>query len=94
MIPPGTEQLLDRRRDRAIAIVLGVKERECDVFLSEEASRKLRKVVLDQFNDFHALCSDLLASAADGAVIINEEYLQRLDTLTATIEEMIHQDAS
>jgi hypothetical protein len=77
-----TDKLLARRRDRAIAIILGVKERECDPYLPEEASRKLRKVVLDQFNEFSALVEDI----ADSGVVLNQEYLAKLDALLAQLE--------
>lgn len=89
----GASKLLAARRDRAIAIVLGVKERECDDQLSEESSRKLRKVVLDQFNDLSSLCEDLLqAAAVDQQVVVNEAYLERLEALTDALEELL--DAS
>lgn len=74
--------LLHRRRDRAIAAILGVKEREADPFLSPEASRRLRKAVLDQLNDFTGMVADLLASVGpegdDGAVVLNEHWLAKL----------------
>jgi hypothetical protein len=74
-------EILAKRRDRAIAIVLGVKEREADRHLPPEARQKLRKVVLDQFNDLHDLCIDLVRSLDTGQVALNEEYLHRLDDL-------------
>ena len=73
--------LLEKRRNRAIAIVLGVKERECDRDLSAHASQKLRKVVLDQFNEFHDLVLDIMGSLDHGEVVLNEEYLQRIDEI-------------
>lgn len=85
MIEDPHEHLLARRRDRAIAIVLSVKERECDQFLTPEASRKLRKAVLDQFNDLHSFCVDLMSS---GGVVVNEAYVDRLEALTAALEEL------
>lgn len=96
MLPPPTTteqqhpaaELLARRRDRAIAIVLGVKERECDEFLTPEASRKLRKVVLDQFNDLFGFCADLLETGVPDSSV-NIEYLDRLDALTAAVEELV-----
>lgn len=72
--------MLFKRKNRAIAIVLGVKERECDPLLNDIASAKLRKVVLDQFNDFHDFCLDLLRSLDSSSdVVINEVYLETLD---------------
>jgi hypothetical protein len=74
-------QLLRKRRDRAIAIVLGVKERECDAYLPPEVSAKLRKVILDQMNDLYDVCLDLLGSSDDGSVVLNELYQQKIDEL-------------
>lgn len=80
--PTPMERLLARRRDRAIAIILSFKERECDPYLPDEASRKLRKVILDQFNDFATLVNDV----ADTGVILNQEYLEKLDAIFDSIE--------
>lgn len=82
----GIKDLLERRRNRAIAIVLGVKERECDVELNAAQSQKLRKVVLDQFNDFCDLAVDILESAtANNGVVLNDHYLQILEDIHAAI---------
>lgn len=75
------EDLLAKRRDRAIAIILGVKERECDRFLSAEASAKLRKVVLDQMNESFDLVHDVLRSFDNGDVVLNEDYMRKLDEI-------------
>ncbi len=61
------DDILKKRRDRAIAIVLSIKEREVDPFLSgsqsgRDASKAMRKVVLDQLNDFCDLALDVAAS--------------------------------
>jgi hypothetical protein len=80
--PTPIERLVARRRDRAIAIVLALKERECDAYLPEEASRKLRKVILDQFNELAALVGDV----ADSGVILNQEYLEKLDAIFASLD--------
>lgn len=74
-------ELLERRRNRCIAIVLGVKERECDKDLSAHSSQKLRKVVLDQFNEMHDLVIDIMESLDTGEVVLNEAYLQKIDQI-------------
>lgn len=85
--------ILSRRRDRAIAIVLGVKEREADRHLPPEARQKLRKVVLDQFNDLTDLARDLLQSYADSVpVVMNEVYLERLDQIYDLLVEQQEDD--
>lgn len=80
------QDVLARRRDRAIAIVLSIKERECDKDLSAQASQKLRKVVLDQFNEFYDLVSDIMASLDNGDAVLNEEYLSKLDALHTDVQ--------
>lgn len=81
--------ILAKRRDRAIAIVLGVKERECDRHLPPEARTKMRKVVLDQFNDFHDLSMDLIRSLDNGDVVFNEIYIEKLDQIYNTLKTMV-----
>lgn len=74
--------ILAKRRDRAIAIVLGVKERECDKFLPQPAQTKLRKVVLDQMNDLHEIALDLIRSLdSNSEAVINELWLQKIDEI-------------
>lgn len=80
MIDP-TKELLSKRRDRAIAIILSVKEKECDSYLSSEASASLRKVVLDQLNDYTSLCIDILNSYSNDTVVLNEDYLAKIDDI-------------
>lgn len=81
--------ILAKRRDRAIAIVLGVKERECDKHLPQEARTKLRKVVLDQFNDLHDLSMDLIRSLDSGDFVVNEVYLEKLDAIYDTLKHLV-----
>ncbi len=81
--------ILAKRRDRAIAIVLGVKERECDRHLPPEARQKLRKVVLDQFNDLHDIAMDLVRSLDNGDVVVNEMYLERLDAIYDAVKTLV-----
>jgi hypothetical protein len=85
--------LLKKRINRASAIILGVKEREIDALLKshpqgKHASDKLRKVVLDQLNELHDLCIDLFGSLDNGEVILNEDYLKKLDQIhTAVVRQ-------
>ena len=77
--------ILERRKNKAIAIVLGVKEREIDSSLSRPLQDKLRKVVLDQFNEYHELCMDVIKSLDTGEVTLNEHYLELLSELHAVV---------
>lgn len=72
-------EMLGKRRDRAISIILGVKERECDPYLTREQSQKLRKVVLDQVNDLVDFALDVYHSLDTGEVVLNDVYLAKLD---------------
>lgn len=85
---PVLSDVLARRRDRSIAIVLGVKERECDEYLPRDASNKLRKVVLDQLNEYHDFVMDVCKSLDDDShVLLNELYMDKID---AMYETMVH----
>lgn len=76
------DDILRKRRDRAIAIVLNVKEREVDPLLNLEgggafASRAMRKVILDQFNEFCDLALDVTASGEASQFEFNPDVWMR-----------------
>lgn len=75
------DEILRKRRDRAIAIILSVKEREVDpVLKNRQASHALRKVVLDQLNDFYTLAVDVAASSDVDTYEFNPEvWLPRIE---------------
>lgn len=77
--------MVSRQRDRAIAIILDYKERDCDRHLPPDVQRRLRKVVLDQLNDFTGFCIDLLDSVDTGGAILNEHFLQLLTEIHEAI---------
>ena len=72
--------LLAKRRDRVIASFLSFKERECDSFLPNDISAKLRKKFLDDINDLCDMAFDLIHSD-DSEVVWNEEFMNRLDDI-------------
>lgn len=75
-------ELLARKRNRALAIILSTKERECDDYLPDDAAYKLRKVILDQVNEFAEYTADIIEALTSGAEIaVNEYYLDRLAEL-------------
>jgi hypothetical protein len=72
------EDILKKRRDRTIAIILGIKEREVDLLLlgqpgGEQASRALRKVILDQVNDLYDIALDVASSSGADDYEFNPE---------------------
>lgn len=77
--------ILDRRKNKAIAIVLGVKEREVDAYLPSGVQDKLRKVVLDQFNEYHELVLDVMKSFDTGEVVLNGHYLDLIEELHSRV---------
>ena len=78
---PVLNDVIARRRDRAIATLLGVKEREIDQYLPSEARALLRKAILDQLNDFHSLVVDVMRSLDTGEVVLNDLYMEKIDQL-------------
>ena len=86
---PVLLEMMARRRDRCIAVILGLKERECEQYLPREASEKLRKVILDQINDFYSFNLDICNSLDVETVIPNEEYYKRLDEIHRMVSEIV-----
>lgn len=78
-------ELLAKRRDRVIAIILGMKERECDRYLPPAVQSKFRKVVLDQVNEFYELVVDLIRSVDTGDVVLNDLWMQKVDEIHAAV---------
>lgn len=73
--------MLERRRNKSIAVVLGKKERDLDHFLPRDVSDGFRKVVLDQFNDLHEFTMDVLKSLDTDDVTINDYYLDLIEEI-------------
>lgn len=80
----GTSDLLEKRCRRAIAVVLSAKEKDADPWLPDEVQARLRKVILDQFNDLLTLSVDLLNSLERDS-IVNEIWLERLGDIHAAV---------
>jgi hypothetical protein len=73
--------LVSRRRNRAIATILRVKEDLCDYHLPINASNALRKVVLDEINDLCDLVLDVFETIDDHTTIMNDLWLKKLDDI-------------
>lgn len=74
-------KLLTKRKNRAIAIILSTKEELCDEFLPESSSLALRKVVLDQLNEFYDMCLDVVGQDTGDELSVNEIWLERLEQI-------------
>lgn len=90
------DDILKKRRDRSIAIILGIKEREVDPLLSPQpggpqASTLLRKVVLDQINDFCELALDVANSGEAPKFEFNPDvWMNRIDGRLAALQGAVN----
>lgn len=73
-------ELLEKRCRRSIAVVLSAKEREADQYLSLEAQQRLRKVIMDQFNELTLLAIDIVESLESGSVV-NELWIEKMEEI-------------
>lgn len=82
------EALLRKRKDRTVAVILHVKERDADKHLPRDVQQKLRKVVMDQVNEFYDLVVDIAGSLDTGEVLLNDEYLEKIDRIHQAVVDM------
>ena len=75
------EDLLQKKRDKVIAIILGVKDRECDRYLPDAVQQRFRKVILDQINDLADMANDIIKSLESNDVTFNELYLDKINEI-------------
>lgn len=73
-------ELLEKRCRRSIAVVLSAKEREADQYLSLDAQQRLRKVIMDQFNELTLLAIDIVESLESGSVV-NELWIEKMEEI-------------
>lgn len=85
---PILQDVLGRRRNRAIATLLSFKERECDQYLPEALQKRLRTEILDQLNDFHDLALDVMKSLDDGSYTVNELWVEAIETIQRDVREV------
>ena len=83
----NAKELIAKRKDRAIAIILSIKEKECDQWLPPEASHALRKCVLDQINSLYDLTLDVISSMDSNGVELNQYYLDLISDLHEAVIE-------
>jgi hypothetical protein len=81
----NNKSFLGKRRDRAIATLLSFKEKECDAFLPDSISQRLRKEILDQINELCDVAFDLMN---EDEVIWNEEFMDRFDQISDKIDRL------
>lgn len=74
----ATAKIIEKRARRAIATILGFKDREMD--LPDDVNDRFRKVVMDQVNELAHLSIDCLNSVSD-AKATNQLYWDLLQEI-------------
>jgi len=82
----ASRELLEKRCRRALASVLATKDL-ADAYLPPEMQALLRKVILDQFNDFTSLAGDIVDSLERDSVV-NELWLAKLEEMHADVTRL------
>lgn len=84
-----SQEFVKKRRDRVLATILSYKENNVDQYLPNQKARDdLRRVILNNVNDFNDLMLDILKAEPQGEVQINEYYVEALKRL-GRIEDML-----
>lgn len=80
-----------KRRDRVLATILSYKETNVDRYLPQAERENLRRVILNNVNDFNDLVLDMLKATAEPQVEMNQLYLDAIKSLgriEAKLEEL------
>ena len=93
------DEILKKRRDRAIAIILNAKERDIDPLLRQssggpDASRSFRKVILDQLNEFCELALDITGTGTPDYFYNAVVWEQKLDDIHRVVVHPENGDGS
>lgn len=90
--------LLERKKNRLIRVILGTKERLYDpedVAHDDPDAAAFRKVVLDEVNDFFEQVTDIICTLqSDRTVVVNQLFLDKLDELKNDLREQLTSVAS
>ena len=84
-IDVNVEDVVSRRCNKVIAIILRYKDEHLDPYLPEETANEFRTLVLDQINDLHDLFVDLLKVSKDDSAVVNEHYLALLEEVHVAV---------
>lgn len=80
-----------KRRDRVLATILSYKEANVDRYLPQVERENLRRIILNNVNDFNDLVLDMLKATAEPQVEVNQLYLDAMKSLgriEARLEEL------
>lgn len=72
---------MERRRDRAIVSILSYKDRACNQYLPQEVSAELRKIILDELNEFCESALDVIEGST------NDLFVERLEAIHTLLKE-------
>lgn len=79
----GNQEFLERRVKRCIAAILSAKEKNVDYLIPPEAASTLRKVILDEINEFFLLVVDVLNNN------VNQDFMDMLEMLEDIHERIV-----
>ena len=81
-------ELLDRKKNRLIRVILGTKERLYPDGVVPDDGGAFRKVVLDEINAFFEQVSDIIDTLQhDRSIVVNQLFLDKLDELREEIRQ-------
>lgn len=76
-----TRDILKRRQKRALATILAYKEQHIDAQLDPQSRTRLRKVILDEFNDYYNLVLDMLPTGTPPSTVDLKKLAAQVDDL-------------
>lgn len=82
-----SQEFVRKRRDRVLATILSYKENNVDQHLPTQKARDdLRRVILNNVNDFNDLVLDILK--AEPEVEINQLYIEALARIETRLNDL------
>ena len=80
------QQLIDRRRGRAIKAILRVKERDVDPIVPPHVAAELRRVVLEELNDLTEVVVAVVDSLLDDSTTnVNEHWISLVEEIHGAV---------
>ncbi len=76
------EGILERRKNKVIAKLLGTKEAEIDSHIDPDVARRYRKLILDEINAYHDFALDVMREVDLDNTNINGAALEMLAAIS------------
>lgn len=84
----NSQEFVRKRRDRVLATILSYKEANVDQYLPNQKARDdLRRVILNNVNDFNDLVLDILKADPEPTMMENDLYMAALARIEALLQE-------